>query len=91
MQNKHCSNASVIWKEIIHAFGVIKLGLVWKVRNGQHVRIGEDPWVGCNENYQLPLGLVFFLHERGNHSLEKIVDHEQSTIWSQGWKSLHQP
>lgn len=46
--NKKGRNVSVVWKATTEAFKVIEQGLAWQVGNGEKLRIGKDPWVGCN-------------------------------------------
>jgi len=45
--------ASVIWKVVVSSFHVIRDGLAWSVGNGQRVKTGEDPWVGCDQQHLL--------------------------------------
>lgn len=56
--NKKGRNASVVWKATTEAFKVIEQGLAWQVGNGENLRIGKDPWVGCNGNFALSPGLI---------------------------------
>ena len=49
---------SVIWKAVIKSFDVIGENLFWKVGNGRRVRVGEDPWLGCNGKFRLSEPLV---------------------------------
>jgi hypothetical protein len=60
---------------------------VWRVENGSKIRLREDPWMGCNDDYRLPVHMVLFLGERGFLNLGQIADHEISSIWRQVWLS----
>lgn len=46
-------NASILWKAVTIAFLLVGRWLVWKVGKGSKVRLGEDPWVGCEASYRL--------------------------------------
>jgi hypothetical protein len=52
-QQKTKKGASVIWKAILNAFPLIENGLAWKIGNGNHFRIGKDPWPGSERNHLL--------------------------------------
>lgn len=58
-------NISVVWKATVEAFKVIEQGLAWQIGNRENLRIGKDPWVGCNENVTLSLGLIRHLEFKG--------------------------
>eukprot|EP00253_Pinus_taeda_P034856 PITA_34856 len=85
--NKKGRNVSVIWKATTEAFKVIEQGLAWQVGNGENVRIGRDPWVGCNELFALSPGLLRHLEFKGIVHLSQVEKIGQSTIWGQSWKS----
>eukprot|EP00253_Pinus_taeda_P002838 PITA_02838 len=86
-QEKKMKHSSVIWKATVEAFTVIEQGLAWKVGDGRHVRIGRDPWVGCNENFALSAGLLRHLDSKGFFTLNQVEKVGHSTIWGQAWKS----
>eukprot|EP00253_Pinus_taeda_P015896 PITA_15896 len=71
-QNKKIKNISAIWKATVEAFSVIEQGLAWKVGDGRLVRIGRDPWVGCNEAYALSPGLLRHLVSKGITALNQV-------------------
>lgn len=85
-QNKKIKNASAIWKATVEAFSVIEQGLAWKVGDGRLIRIGRDPWVGCNDDYSLSPGLLRHLDSKGITSLNQVEKVGQSTIWGLAWK-----
>eukprot|EP00253_Pinus_taeda_P030883 PITA_30883 len=57
------------------------------VGRGDKVRIGKDPWVGCNERYALSQGLLRNLESKGIFFLHQIEKIGHSTIWGQSWKT----
>eukprot|EP00253_Pinus_taeda_P034216 PITA_34216 len=85
-QNKKKKNVSTIWKATVEAFSVIEQGLAWKVGDGRHIRIGRDPWIGCNEDFALSPGLLRHLDSKGITALNQVEKVGQSTIWGQAWK-----
>jgi len=68
-RDKSCGNASIIWKFVIKSFSLIGDWLVWRVGRGDNIRIGEDPWVGCEGKHRIPPPLVLSLRELGYFSL----------------------
>lgn len=86
-QDKQVKNTSVIWKATVVAFTVIEQGLAWKVGDGKQIRIGRDPWVGCNEAYALSPGLLRHLDNKGISNLNQVEKVGLSTIWGQAWKN----
>eukprot|EP00253_Pinus_taeda_P017324 PITA_17324 len=67
-QEKKSKQSSVIWKATIEGFSVIEQGPAWKVGDGRNVKIGRDPWVGCNESFALSPSLLRHLDGRGGYS-----------------------
>lgn len=45
--------------------------MAWKIGKVDHVRLGEDPWVGATNNYVISLDLRAQLRVRG---LTKLID-----------------
>lgn len=44
-----CSgNASPTWRAIEHSLELLKQGLIWRVGNGQLIRVWRDPWIPRN-------------------------------------------
>eukprot|EP00253_Pinus_taeda_P008825 PITA_08825 len=84
---KSSKQSSVFWKATVAGFSIIEQGLAWKVGDGQNVRIGRDPWVGCNDLYALSQGLLDQLDNRGIYTLNQVEKVGQSTIWGQAWLS----
>eukprot|EP00253_Pinus_taeda_P013898 PITA_13898 len=84
---KSHKKVSAIWKATLESFKVIEQGLAWKVGNGEKVKIGKDPWIGCNENYALSPGLVQQLEEKGLLFLNQVASSGASSIWGQAWKN----
>lgn len=71
---------------IVDSFRFIKAKLAWNIGNGEKFIIGLDPWVGCNEGYELPRDLFVFLNNQGIFSLNQVANVEASSMWHQGWK-----
>eukprot|EP00253_Pinus_taeda_P033452 PITA_33452 len=86
-QEKTKKNVSVIWKATVEAFSVIDQGLAWKIGDGRQMRIGRDPWVGCNEAFALSPGLLRHLGSKGILTLNQVEKTGHSTIWVQAWKN----
>ena len=84
---KNKKNSSVIWKATVEAFTMIEEGLAWKVGDGRQIKIGRDPWVGCNEAYALSPGLLRHLDSKGLLTLNQVDKIGHSTIWGQAWKN----
>eukprot|EP00253_Pinus_taeda_P003007 PITA_03007 len=52
-QNTH--NVSSIWKAVINTIPLLRGGLTWRIREGNSVRIGQDPWAWLNaHNLEIP-------------------------------------
>eukprot|EP00253_Pinus_taeda_P036521 PITA_36521 len=83
---KSKQHASVIWNAIVDSFKVIEQGLAWKIGNGRNLKIGKDPWIGCNENYALSPGLIRHLEDKNILTLDQVEKVGHSSIWCQAWK-----
>eukprot|EP00253_Pinus_taeda_P024113 PITA_24113 len=86
-QDKKTKHSSIIWKATVEAFTVIEKGIAWKVGDGKNVRIGRDPWVGCNQSYALSPGILRHLDHKGIYTLNQVEKVGFSTLWGQAWKS----
>ena len=56
---------SNVWNYLIHSLPAIFDWLAWKPRNGEHIRVGEDPMIGATSFTKLFDNLVKFLHDKG--------------------------
>lgn len=83
---KNKKNALALWKETVESFKVIEQGLAWKIGNGRNLKIGLDPWVGCNEKYSLSPGLIRHLESKSIFTLNQVENEGQSSMWGQAWK-----
>ena len=45
LEAKDSNTGSYVWKSILSARDVIQKGMVWRIGNGQNVRIKEDRWL----------------------------------------------
>eukprot|EP00253_Pinus_taeda_P027341 PITA_27341 len=86
-QNTH--NVSIIWKAVINTIPLLRDGLTWCIREGNSVRIGLDPWVGCGNTHRLPDGLIRHLNDRGITHIRHIGDPANSTFLQQAWLNAH--
>eukprot|EP00253_Pinus_taeda_P004076 PITA_04076 len=89
-RDKKLKHSSVIWKATVEAFSVIEQGLAWKVGDGKHVRIGRDPWVGCNEAFAISPSLLRHLDSKGIFTLDQVEKAGHSFIWGQAWKNAEE-
>jgi hypothetical protein len=46
------------------------------------VKIGEDPWLGCLENFKFSRALINFLQNKEIFNLVDVVEPEANSIWS---------
>ena len=46
---------------VLTSFLVVEEGMTLKVGNGEKMRIGIDPWMGCGEKNHLPREMTEFL------------------------------
>lgn len=53
----HAHNPSYSWRSIMAGFEVIQLGAIWRVGNGNSIRIGLDNWVPDACNFRVGLNL----------------------------------
>eukprot|EP00253_Pinus_taeda_P028493 PITA_28493 len=60
-------------------------GLLWKIGNGNSVRIGIDPWTGSDNSHLLPVGLIQHINKQGIKFLGQIGDQQNTTFRTQAW------
>jgi len=84
---KSHSGGSVIWKAVVKYFSLIESNLVWDVGNGARVKIGRDPWLGCERQHILPADVINALAIRGIHTLDQLAVQRPEEHWLQHWKS----
>lgn len=73
-------NISNIWKGVLRSLPLLREGITWRIKSGQSVRIGKDPWVGCVNIHRLSEGLIRHLHSRGITHINQIGDGENSNF-----------
>lgn len=88
-QHEPGHNISNIWKDVLHSLPLLREGITWRIKEGNEVRIGMDPWVGCGNTHRLSEGLLRHLHSRGIMHIKHISDRENSTFLQQAWESIH--
>eukprot|EP00253_Pinus_taeda_P008243 PITA_08243 len=45
-------NTSNIWKAVLQSLPLLRDGITWRIKEGNSVRIGVDPWVGCGNSHR---------------------------------------
>lgn len=81
---------SIIQKEVIASFPLIKEGLSQRISHGQKVRVGFGLWFSCGNAYSLPQGLVEHLHRSGQFTLNQLMDQGRTDLWGWGQMSKDQ-
>lgn len=69
------------------SYALIRDGLTWRIKSGEVVKIGMDPWIGCGKAHRLPKELRKYLISIGISHLSQIADNERSTFLQKAWKS----
>ena len=60
-------NASPTWHAIHYGLELLKKGLIWRVENGEHIRIWRDPWIPSSEDRKV-------ITRRGQTVLSSVND-----------------
>jgi len=81
------SGILIIWKAVLKALDPIHTGITWRIKPGNKVHIGIDPWIGCNNMHRLPDDPLLYLREHQITHLEHIFDDFNTTFLHQAWKS----
>jgi hypothetical protein len=58
---------SYVWRSILKGFQILKLGIIWRVGDGNSIRIWEDQWIPDNSTLR-PSSV------RGNHEFELVSE-----------------
>eukprot|EP00253_Pinus_taeda_P032607 PITA_32607 len=87
--HRYLSRAGSIWKAVINIIPLLRDGLTWRIREGNSVRIGQDPWVGCGNAQRLPIDLIGHLKDKGITHIAHIGDPDRSTFLHQAWLNVH--
>lgn len=77
------------FQAVMNALPILREGITWRKNEGNVVRIGTDPWVGCGNAHKLPADLIRYLNSRGITHIKHISDRNNSTFLQQAWKSAH--
>jgi hypothetical protein len=86
MPTKLIAISSIMWKALVLSFLLFGNWLAWRIGDGEKVRTGKDPWIGCDSEHKLPYPLIHSLHLQGLFTLADATDPGNSSIWNQGWK-----
>lgn len=86
---QHGTNHQIsnIWKAVIGTLPLLRDGITWRIKEGNAVRIGLDPWVGCGNAHRLSADLIRHLQDRGITHIKHIGDHANSSFLQQAWLS----
>ena len=83
LKRKKC--ISICWKVVLWAFDITGNFLVWHIGNGNAVRIGVDPWLGCKWRHILPSSMIEKLNVAGFHYLSDIGLQGFPSVLEQQW------
>jgi len=84
LERKCVKGGSIVWKALVSAFPLLRKWIAWKVGTGKKVRIGDDPWLGCQGNFRLSDSLLSNLHSLEIFCLDEAACLEGRNGWSQG-------
>lgn len=85
-QHRVNNSISNIWKVVINAIPLIREGITWRIKEGNAIHIGTDPWIGYGNAHRFPTELLRYLHNRDIAHIRYIGDTNNSTILQQAWK-----
>jgi hypothetical protein len=61
-EDHNSQGTSIIWKNYMCSFPIIKRWLAWEIGSGNRVILGHDPFIGCNSSFKLSDPLIQFLN-----------------------------
>jgi hypothetical protein len=53
MEAKERPGISYSWRSIVRGFQALKKGIIWRVGDGEQIRIWDDPWIPRGHGGQL--------------------------------------
>ena len=77
LKAKDSNTGSYSWKSIISARDVIRKGMVWRIGNGQNVRIEEDKWLLGNSNCPI----ISYLPTVATESKVQVLINTDLGVW----------
>ena len=77
LEAKDSNTGSYSWKSIISARDVIRKGMVWRIGNGQNVRIEEDKWLLGNSNCPI----ISYLPTVATESKVQVLINTDLGVW----------
>lgn len=85
-RNKPFPNASTMWKALVLTLPLLGKWKVWKLGNGQNIKLGVDPWIGCENKHILSEGIGEKLSQKGITHLADTTDMGRGNLWHHRWK-----
>ena len=79
--SKQGKGGSIAWKALMTEYHLIGDYLAWLIGNGQRVRLGADPWIGCSHTNRLSQNLIHHLHTRNCQYFADVYDRDQHVLW----------
>ena len=70
---KESPNCSFVWKSIVAALPILKLGCCWRVGNGLSIWVSGDKWI---PNYPTNAPLLPIKDEVREVTVVELIDHE---------------
>jgi len=72
---------------VLNSISLIQDGLTWRIHDGNAVRIGVDPWIGCGNADKLLAEVIGLLSDQGYTHIGHIADPLNTYLFQQAWKS----
>ena len=61
------AGSSFTWQSILAGLATLKRGFIWRVSNGAHIDIWDDPWIPASSNRKV-------ITPRGNNVYAKVAE-----------------
>jgi len=80
---------SIVWKALVESFPLVGKWKIWRIGNGEKVRLGEESWLGDGNNYKLFPPVLHFLKTKNLRVLSDLNNGYPHIQGRMGWKSAH--